>query len=646
MFLLLLLLLLLLIVFAPSISPAMAKQEQSKQGNWCKLSLDKVLVEGECNLAFQVFHFLWVLIVSWLIIVEFVGFSHASAGPNFEGEALIDFRRALNDSSKSISDWDISFVNPCFSWSHVTCGVGGRVISLSLASNGFSGTFSPSITKLKFLVSLELQNNHLSGILPDYLCNMTHLQYLNLGNNSFSGSIPSTWGQLYNLKHLVVSMNNLRGAIPDSITNIPALTEVFTGTHLDCGSSLQKPCVSSSSIPGSVSRLKFRVVVGGAVGGAFLSLFIGIFTYWRHRVHGINHDFFVDVAGEDECKISFGQLRRFSWRDMQLATDSFNENNVIGQGGFGKVYRGVLSDNTKVAVKRLTDYHNPGGEAAFLRETELISVAVHKNLLRLIGLCTTSSERILVYPFMENLSVSYRLRDLKPGEKGLDWPTRKRVAFGAAHGLEYLHEQCNPKIIHRDLKAANILLDEDFEPVLGDFGLAKVVDTRLTHVTTQVRGTMGHIAPEYLSTGKSSEKTDVFGYGITLLELVTGQRAIDLSRLEEEEDVLLLDHIKKLLRENRLHDIVDSNLKQNYDPKEVEIIIQVALLCTQSLPEERPMMKEVVRMLKGVGLAERWAEWEQLEVIRDQEYSAISHHLVWADDSTYNKEAIQLSEAR
>lgn len=134
--------------------------------------------------------------------------------------------------------------------------------------------------------------------------------------------------------------------------------------------------------------------------------------------------------------------------------------------------------------------------------------------------------------------------DLKPGEKGLEWPTRKRVAFGAAHGLNYLHEQCNPKIIHRDLKAANILLDEDFEPVLGDFGLAKLVDTKLTHVTTQVRGTMGHIAPEYLSTGKSSEKADVFGYGITLLELVTGQRAIDFSRLEEEEDVLLLDHVR------------------------------------------------------------------------------------------------------
>lgn len=136
--------------------------------------------------------------------------------------------------------------------------------------------------------------------------------------------------------------------------------------------------------------------------------------------------------------------------------------------------------------------------------------------------------------------------ELKPGESVLDWPTRKQVALGTARGLEYLHAHCSPKIIHRDVKAANVLLDEDFEAVVGDFGLAKLVDIRKTNVTTQVRGTMGHIAPEYLSTGKSSERTDVFGYGIMLLEIVTGQRAIDFSRLEEEDDVLLLDHVRPL----------------------------------------------------------------------------------------------------
>ncbi|XP_020523859.1 probable LRR receptor-like serine/threonine-protein kinase At5g63710 isoform X2 [Amborella trichopoda] len=600
-----------------------------------------------------------------MIIFEIFSMSYSTS---FEGEALIEIKVALNDSNNKISSWDGSYVNPCFSWSFVTC-IDGRVISLSLASKGFSGTLSPSITKLKYLMSLELQDNHLSGVLPDYLGNLVSLRNLNLANNSFRGYLPSQWGQLKNLQRLVISNNNLTGIIPPSFGHISELKEVdissnnlkgkipdelfsidkfnFSGNHLDCGSNSKTPCVSISRILDSARKPNLAVVVGGAGIGAFILLSIGfIFIYWNRREHYLRHDIFVDVPGEDEYKIAFGQLRRFSWRELQVATDNFSENLVLGQGGFGKVYKGILADETKVAVKRLTDYHNPGGELAFLREVELISVAVHRNLLRLIGFCVTSSERILVYPFMQNLSVAYRLRDLKPGEKGLDWPTRKRVTFGTACGLEYLHEHCNPKIIHRDLKAANILLDDDFEAVLGDFGLAKLVDTKLTHVTTQVRGTMGHIAPEYLSTGRSSEKTDVFGFGITILELVTGQRAIDFSRLEEEDEVLLLDHIKKLHREKTLADIVDKRLKQSYDPEEVEVLVQVALLCTQSSPEDRPKMTEVVRMLQGEGLAERWEEWEQLEVLRSQEYSVYRHQFAWAEDSTYNQEAMELSAAR
>ncbi|KAF1867734.1 hypothetical protein Lal_00050167 [Lupinus albus] len=349
---------------------------------------------------------------------------------------------------------------------------------------------------------------------------------------------------------------------------------------------------------------------------------------------------------EVDRRIAFGQLKRFAWRELQIATDNFSEKNVLGQGGFGKVYKGVLADNTKVAVKRLTDYESPGGDAAFQREVEMISVAVHRNLLRLIGFCTTPTERLLVYPFMQNLSVAYRLREIKPGEPVLDWPTRKRVALGTARGLEYLHEHCNPKIIHRDVKAANVLLDEDFEAVVGDFGLAKLVDVRKTNVTTQVRGTMGHIAPEYLSTGKSSERTDVFGYGIMLLEIVTGQRAIDFSRLEEEDDVLLLDHVKKLEREKKLDAIVDGNLIKNYNMQEAEMMIQVALLCTQGTPEDRPLMSEVVRMLEGEGLAERWEEWQHVEVNRRQEYERLQRRFDWGEDSVYNQDAIELSGGR
>ncbi|CAA2999818.1 probable LRR receptor-like serine threonine-kinase At5g63710 isoform X2 [Olea europaea subsp. europaea] len=616
---------------------------------------------------FSITHLYLMLSVYFLVLLSLSSSCFGSNKPDVEGEALIEFRTALNDSNSKTADWNYNFVSPCFSWSHVTCR-NGNVISLSLASSGFSGTLSPAITKLKYLVSLDLHDNNLSGPLPDFLGSMLNLQNLNLAYNNFNGSIPADWGQLYNLKHLVMSGNHLSGPIPESLLNISGLLELnlssnnlsgriptqlfsipsfdFTGTHLTCGNNFQHPCVTNPSTRVSTKNAKFEVAISVASICAFALLLLGaVFAHRFHRMHKLKPDVFFDVAGEDECKISFGQVRRFFLREIQLATENFSESNIIGQGGFGKVYKGILSDNTRVAVKRLMDYRIPGGEAAFLREVQMISVAVHKNLLQLIGFCTTSTERILVYPFMQNLSVAYRLRDLKPGEKGLDWPTRKRIAFGAAHGLEYLHEHCNPKIIHRDLKAANILLDDDFEAVLGDFGLAKLVDTNLTHITTQVRGTMGHIAPEYLSTGKSSEKTDVFGYGITLLELVTGQRALDFSRLDEEEEVLLLDHIKKLLREEKHQDIVDGNLN-SYDLEEVKTILQVAMLCTQSSPEDRPRMADVLSMLQGVGLAERWAEWEQLEKVRYQEFSLLSHQFIWAEDSTYDQEAIQLSQAR
>ncbi|XP_043722580.1 probable LRR receptor-like serine/threonine-protein kinase At5g10290 [Telopea speciosissima] len=587
---------------------------------------------------------------------------------DYQGDALNALKISLNASASQLYDWNPNLVNPC-TWSHVTCDSNNHVTSVTLSSMGFSGTLSPEIGVLKSLDTLSLQGNGITGGIPEEFGNLTSLISLNLDNNHLTGQIPSTLGNLKNLQFLILSQNNLNGSIPDSVAGLPKLISLqldsndlsgqvpqqlfqvqtynFTGNHLYCGVNFSHLCQSNSANTDVSQKSKLGITFG-IIGAVIGLLLLGglLFLVWKSRQKGYRREVFVDVSGEDDRRIAFGQLKRFAWRELQLATDNFSEKNVLGQGGFGKVYKGVLGDNTKIAVKRLTDYESPGGEAAFLREVEMISVAVHRNLLRLIGFCTTPSERLLVYPFMQNLSVAYRLRELKPGELVLDWPTRKRVALGTARGLEYLHEHCNPKIIHRDVKAANVLLDEDFEAVVGDFGLAKLVDVRKTNVTTQVRGTMGHIAPEYLSTGKSSERTDVFGYGIMLLELVTGQRAIDFSRLEEEDDVLLLDHVKKLEREKRLDAIVDRNLIRNYDSQEVEMMIQVALLCTQSSPEDRPTMSEVVRMLEGEGLAERWEEWQLVEVTRRQEYDRLQRRFDFGEDSIYNQDAIELSGGR
>ncbi|KAK4734079.1 hypothetical protein R3W88_008340 [Solanum pinnatisectum] len=590
---------------------------------------------------------------------------HSFVLPDGQGDALYALKNSLNASNGQLANWNQNQVSPC-TWSKITCDDKGNVIMVSLSSLGFSGTLTPRIGVLKNVNTLSLQGNRITGEIPKEIGNLTSLTMLDLENNRLSGEIPASWAILKsfslcfeskqshrdypqslsglpNLMNLQLGSNGLTGQIPEQLFQVPKYN--FTGNHLNCGLNLTHHCEPASG--GSPSKPKTGLIVGIAVG--FLGLLVlggSVLLFYRRRHKGYSREVFVDVVGEVDRRIPFGQLRRFSWRELQLATDNFSEKNVLGQGGFGKVYKGVLNDGIKVAVKRLTDYESPGGDAAFQREVEMISVAVHRNLLRLIGFCTTPTERLLVYPYMQNLSVAYRLRELKLGEPVLNWPTRKRVAVGTARGLEYLHEHCNPKIIHRDVKAANVLLDEDFEAVVGDFGLAKLVDVKKTNVTTQVRGTMGHIAPEYLSTGKSSEKTDVFGYGIMLLEIVTGQRAIDFSRLEDEDDVLLLDHVRKLQRDKRLDAIVDHNLNKNYELDEVEMMIQVALLCTQASPEDRPAMSEVVRMLEGEGLAERWEEWQHVEVNRRQEYERLQRRFDWGEDTMFNHDAVELSGGR
>ncbi|KAL6297385.1 hypothetical protein ACE6H2_005527 [Prunus campanulata] len=278
-------------------------------------------------------------------------------------------------------------------------------------------------------------------------------------------------------------------------------------------------------------------------------------------------------SAEDEVReVNFGQLRRYSLRELQDATDTFSHRNILGRGGFGTVYRGRLADETLVAVKRLKAEKTQGEELQFQTEVELITMAVHRNLLRLRGFCKTETERLLVYPYMANGSVASWLR--------------------------------------------------------------------------AVRGTMGHIAPEYLSTGKSSEKTDVFGYGVMLLELVTGKTASHLAQLAYDAKVSLFDWVKGLMKDRRWEALVDANLEEDYIIDEVEQLIQLALLCTQGSPGERPEMSEVVRMLEGDGLAERWEEWQKEEMFR-QDFNPIQHPSTnWIMDSSSQIPPDELSSPR
>ncbi|KAL7145429.1 hypothetical protein ABFS83_07G083600 [Erythranthe nasuta] len=243
----------------------------------------------------------------------------------------------------------------------------------------------------------------------------------------------------------------------------------------------------------------------------------------------------------------------FSLDELKIATDNFSDRNILSKDGFNMSYKGRLANGVLVAIKRykLLQDISPADLQRCKTEVETMSmVNVHPNLLPLIGVCVTQQENLLVYPYMANGSVASCLRDRPESQPPLDWSVRKRIALGAARGLAYLHDGCEQKIIHRDVKAANIYLNEDFEAIIGNFEFAVHMDHGVTHVEDAIRGTSGHIAPEYLMKGTVSEKSDVYGYGIFLLELITGQRAFDLGRLANDEDVMLLDWVRAYVHIN------------------------------------------------------------------------------------------------
>ncbi|KAJ0247331.1 BRASSINOSTEROID INSENSITIVE 1-associated receptor kinase 1 [Hirschfeldia incana] len=571
----------------------------------------------------------------WLILVFDLVLRIAG---NAEGDALSALKNSLADPNKVLQSWDATLVTPC-TWFHVTCNTDNSVTRVDLGNANLSGQLVMQLGQLPNLQYLELYSNNITGTIPEQLGNLTELVSLDLYLNNLSGPIPKSLGRLQKLRFLRLNNNSLSGEIPRSLTAVLSLQVLdlsnnpltgdipvngsfslftpisFANTNLTpLPASPPPPIAPTPPSPAGSNRITGAIAGGVAAGAALLFAVPAIaLALWRRKKP---QDHFFDVPAEEDPEVHLGQLKRFSLRELQVASDNFSNRNILGRGGFGKVYKGRLADSTLVAIKRLKEERTQGGELQFQTEVEMISMAVHRNLLRLRGFCMTPTERLLVYPYMANGSVASCLRDRPESQPPLDWPKRQGIALGSARGLAYLHDHCDPKIIHRDVKAANILLDEDFEAVVGDFGLAKLMDYKDTHVTTAVRGTIGHIAPEYLSTGKSSEKTDVFGYGVMLLELITGQRAFDLARLANDDDVMLLDWVKGLLKEKKLEALVDVDLQGNYIDEEVEKLIQVALLCTQSSPMERPKMSEVVRMLEGDGLAERWEEWQKEEMFR------------------------------
>ncbi|CAO2209367.1 unnamed protein product [Urochloa humidicola] len=308
-------------------------------------------------------------------------------------------------------------------------------------------------------------------------------------------------------------------------------------------------------------------------------------------------------GGESRPPLSPGTAFNFSrstftYEQLAAATNGFSDANLLGQGGFGFVHKGVLPNGTEVAVKQLRDGSGQG-EREFQAEVEIISRVHHKHLVSLVGYCISGVNRLLVYEFVPNNTLEFHLHGR--GRPTLDWPTRLKIALGSAKGLSYLHEDCHPKIIHRDIKASNILLDLRFEAKVADFGLAKFTSDTNTHVSTRVMGTFGYLAPEYAASGKLTEKSDVFSFGVMLLELITGRRPVSSRQAPMDDN--LVDWARPLMtkafEDGNHDDLVDPRLGSEYNDNEMARMIACAAACVRHSSRRRPRMGQVVRALEG-----------------------------------------------
>ncbi|XP_027342402.1 cold-responsive protein kinase 1 isoform X1 [Abrus precatorius] len=299
----------------------------------------------------------------------------------------------------------------------------------------------------------------------------------------------------------------------------------------------------------------------------------------------------------DEDISGIHNVRLYTYKELRNATEEFSPANKIGEGGFGSVYKGRLKNGKYAAIKVLAPESRQGVKE-FLTEINVISEIEHENLVKLYGCCVEKNNRILVYNYLENNSLAQTL--LGGGHHSslyFDWQTRCRICIGVARGLAFLHEEVRPHIVHRDIKASNILLDKDLTPKISDFGLAKLIPANMTHVSTRVAGTIGYLAPEYAIGGRLTRKADIYSFGVLLVEIVSG-RCNTNSRLPIEEQ-FILERTWHLYERKELVELVDTSLNGEFDAEQACMFLKIGLLCTQDSPKLRPSMSSVVKMLTG-----------------------------------------------
>ncbi|KAH9566908.1 hypothetical protein CY35_03G001700 [Sphagnum magellanicum] len=517
--------------------------------------------------------------------------------------------------------------DPCLPYPHpwVTCSSvdvtlnNPSILAVNLSRYNLTGPISSNFSNLLNLISLDLSGNQLTGSIPPSVWNMiSQLHVLDVSENQLSGNFPSGINFTesnaqcpQSLAILKVFGNNFQGTFPPDLFNCSMckLQEMLGGNPI-CSkensaqtksANQQLNCRYNSSniaieLPTNSSTLhkliwilsvtlSFFVILGALV-------FIIIFRKYRKNAFALQEI-------QKEFARQQVQPTLYSYNVLRAATREFHHDNKLGEGAFGVVYKGILPNGSKLAVKSLTKAHQ--GIDDFLNEVVAITDVKHNNLVKLKGCCLHGIQRYLVYEYVENKNLGEALwHDCQEGHHTLflDWPRRFIICMDIAHGLTYLHEFLNPCIIHRDIKATNILLDMNLNAKIADFGLARLFPNDQTHIVTKyIAGTFGYLSPEYASLGELTTKVDVYSFGILLLEIISGRKSIDDTLPPEE--MYLVKWAWSLHEKNMLINLVDQKLNDTIVEIELQRVTKVALLCVQHDSRRRPLMSRVLLMLQG-----------------------------------------------
>ncbi|KAG8484341.1 hypothetical protein CXB51_022811 [Gossypium anomalum] len=553
-----------------------------------------------------------------------------------DGEALLSFRVAIVSSDGVFSHWRPEDPDPC-KWKGVTCdSKTKRVTILSLTNHKLSGPISPELGNLEHLRQLILCNNNFYGAIPSELGNCTELQGIYLQGNYLSGIIPKELENLSSLQNLDISSNSLGGSIPPSIGMLDKLitfnvsnnflvgpipsqgvfssytASSFVGNRGLCGKQINVACKddngamtnsrspSSAQNQGGKKKYSGRLLISAsATVGALL--LVALMCFWGcflYKKFGKNEGrtLAMDVSGGVIANwasiVMFHGDLPYSSKDIIKKLETLNEGHILGTGGFGTVYKLSMDDGNVFALKRIVKL-NEGFDRFFERELEILGSIKHRYLVNLRGYCNSPASKLLIYDYLAGGSLDEALHERS---EQLDWETRLNVIMGAAKGMAYLHHDCSPRIIHRDIKSSNILLDSNLEARVSDFGLAKLLEDEETHITTIVAGTFGYLAPEYMVSGRATDKTDVYSFGVLVLEVLSGKRPTDASFIEKGLNIV--GWLNFLITENRQREIVDSNCV-GMQAESLDALLSVAIQCVCSNPEDRPSMHRVVQLLES-----------------------------------------------